>query len=1532
VGSLKLAGRYLYVGELGSGATSRVLALVDETTQTPCAAKVLESDAGARAVWELDALRRAESPHLVRAMELLRINEALPPPFATPKRAWFLIESRAPGEVSSRRLLDVSEEARGVWLKQVTIGVLEALDALHAAGLTHGDVKPENVLVEGAHATVIDLGLAEPVGRHGHVSGTPHFLAPEAREGERSVATDLYALGVTMFAWMHGALIDPIDAPPSPSWVSTEVATLAQALVQERVAARPCDARDALAQLGVERKKPAHRAIPFVGGRGPIDALLTSIGLCGYGEVVGPAGSGRSRIIEEAARATQARLAREGASVPTFLRSATLPWDLTTSACVHLTRDVEPIQIERFLAATRLRGFTPWLAMARTEATEATAAPRGAGRPSSGLQEPLTSHPSATAPAIIEPLDAASVARVLEIATGERPTAAAVQAAQRSTLGYAGRLVRTLPLLVASDLDPLRASDWREGTWATREEQPQSKITRDFFAMVSALGGSIALESPDASSSEAARAALREGLVTQERDGAFILRDDIREASLPAKSSFARHAKRALSMGASGTSWAAAHWHLKQRDKALDAMQGIAQNALAEGDPERAREALERFLRVAPDAREALALIHADACRAEGDFALALQATEHAAATKERDLARADLYRLQGRLADASQTLALPTIAPGDVDAAALRSRVALSQGDLTQALTEASHATSDAHHPAAIARGEETLALIALLEGRALDAEASATRGRAAAARVPRAAQRHALQARAISLLAQAQAQRGEMSAGAALHEESARLAHLAGDRLLDATFSFNAGLASLETGQLGKAIALLERSALVLTRLGRDAERGRTIANLANALALVGDEARATHLANEASVAAERSGDVAAVALAAIVRADIAMAQGKLRSAALALDSLTHEGPFEAIAWARRAHLHAIQGDHRAADAALDASHPHDARGHAERGLAKARLELDREQPARARVALEELPRGLDFEMQVRAHALAADVSEALRDQEGKRRALTLLRELVEPALRALTPSLQAHFRQLPHVRRALTEGGASAAGDAERPLREALEGAARVSSRSTWKSALAELTETALRVCAAERAFVVAWEGGEARVVSRAGIVDAHARPSTSLVLRALRERVVTTSDAIASSDASASVHALALRSVIAVQLASRVDEDERRTSYVLVADDRLRPAAFDPHVVESIRALSDICGPVLEARLETRRLRREVKSQVALALTLAQENERQRESMRGLRQGDAFDGFIHASESTRVLIRDARRLAHSNLSVLITGETGTGKSLLARCIHLASERRHAPFVAEEGAAFTSELLESTLFGHVRGAFTGADRARQGLFELAHGGTLFLDGIDEAPPSVQAKLLRVLVEGVVRPVGSDREKRVDVRVIAALHHATEERVPSRLREDLFYRLAGATLTIPPLRQRPEDLDAITQAKLPIGGVTLDPEAYRALHAHRWPGNVRELEHVLTQARLHATGVIHASHLQLPSAEASVEVDLHRMRGALTRELVLDALRRNQQNRTRAARELGISRFGLQKILKRFEQESKN
>jgi two-component system response regulator HydG len=242
---------------------------------------------------------------------------------------------------------------------------------------------------------------------------------------------------------------------------------------------------------------------------------------------------------------------------------------------------------------------------------------------------------------------------------------------------------------------------------------------------------------------------------------------------------------------------------------------------------------------------------------------------------------------------------------------------------------------------------------------------------------------------------------------------------------------------------------------------------------------------------------------------------------------------------------------------------------------------------------------------------------------------------------------------------------------------------------------------------------------------------------------------------------------------------------------------------------------------------------------------------------------------LRRQDGLERIIGRSPAIRDVIERIVRVAPTDASVLLTGESGTGKELVARALHLASRRGEEPFVPVNCAAITETLLESELFGHARGAFTGASRARRGLFEEAHGGTLFIDEIAETSPGFQAKLLRVLQDGELRRVGESTPIQVDVRVVAAtnqdLRRAIAER---RFREDLFYRLAVVPLRIPPLRERREDVPLLAAHFLrrfvARTGVarTLSSAAVERLVAHDWPGNVRELENVIEQAAALAPG----------------------------------------------------------------------
>jgi len=228
---------------------------------------------------------------------------------------------------------------------------------------------------------------------------------------------------------------------------------------------------------------------------------------------------------------------------------------------------------------------------------------------------------------------------------------------------------------------------------------------------------------------------------------------------------------------------------------------------------------------------------------------------------------------------------------------------------------------------------------------------------------------------------------------------------------------------------------------------------------------------------------------------------------------------------------------------------------------------------------------------------------------------------------------------------------------------------------------------------------------------------------------------------------------------------------------------------------------------------------------------------------------------------FHGIVGESEPMQALFHDAARLAKSDAPILVLGESGTGKELLARAIHAESSRAEGPFVAINCASIPGELMESEFFGHVKGAFTGASDHRQGLFQTARGGSLFLDEIGEMSPELQAKLLRALQEKTVRPVGSEREETVDVRIIAATHRDLARAIETgHFRSDLFYRLETFSLRIPPLREREGDLERLITALIDkhaeaqakrIEGI--EPAALQALLAYPYPGNVRELENAI-------------------------------------------------------------------------------
>jgi two-component system response regulator HupR/HoxA len=345
----------------------------------------------------------------------------------------------------------------------------------------------------------------------------------------------------------------------------------------------------------------------------------------------------------------------------------------------------------------------------------------------------------------------------------------------------------------------------------------------------------------------------------------------------------------------------------------------------------------------------------------------------------------------------------------------------------------------------------------------------------------------------------------------------------------------------------------------------------------------------------------------------------------------------------------------------------------------------------------------------------------------------------------------------------------------------------------------------------------------------------------------------------------------------------------------------------------------------------------------------------AVALAEANQRLRAENRHLRQEVerkyAFDRIIGTGPAMERVFDVMEKVAETSASVLISGEKGTGKALVARAIHYASPRKDARFFEQNCATLPDTLLESELFGHRRGAFTGAHSNKKGLFELAHGGTIFLDEIGETHPGMQVRLLRVLQDGEIRPLGASETQRIDVRVIAATHGDLRKDVENdRFREDLYHRLRIVEIELPPLRERIADVPALAYSFLESVNRTTNREikgfsneAMDALVRYPWIGNVRELENEIERAAVLVgdagtigiemlSGHIRDSPTRMPPTRppSTGDLPLNEAVDALKQQMILEAIQATG-SKTRAAEKLGIPRQSLQKMMKRLNLDSR-
>ena len=533
---------------------------------------------------------------------------------------------------------------------------------------------------------------------------------------------------------------------------------------------------------------------------------------------------------------------------------------------------------------------------------------------------------------------------------------------------------------------------------------------------------------------------------------------------------------------------------------------------------------------------------------------------------------------------------------------------------------------------------------------------------------------------------------------------------------------------------------------------------------------------------------------------------------------------------------------------------------------------------------------------------------------------------------------------------------------QGGApgARAEAAESRLRRLLRINKRLNSELRLPRLLEMVLDTVIELTDAERGFLLLEDESGELNVKVARNIDQRTLETDELALsKSIARQAAAGGEPVVTIDAAGddrfrealSVSDLHLRSVLAVPLVIK-----GRVAGTIYVDHRLRKGAFDQEDVRLVLDFAEQAAIALENARLLGELRRREKQVEALNRRLEAELAARREEISGIkvelrenREALAvrydYRNIVGRTPRMLDLFRLIDRITDTALPVVIQGESGTGKELVARALHSNGPRRAHPFVGENCAAIPETLLESTLFGYTRGAFTGAEHDTRGLFEIADGGTLFLDEVGEMSPAMQGKLLRVLQEGEIRRVGAERTRKVDVRIVAATNQDLARMVEEgKFRRDLFFRLNVAGISLPPLRERREDIPLMVEhflAKLAArdgrpAPKPIDPAALARLAAYRWPGNVRELENEVTRAEALSGARITAADLAprigaaddpgLISTENQDNLVLKPRVERLERSLVREALGRSGNNQTKAAELLGLSRFGLQKKLKRY------
>ncbi|MBL8608948.1 MAG: sigma 54-interacting transcriptional regulator, partial [Myxococcales bacterium] len=794
----------------------------------------------------------------------------------------------------------------------------------------------------------------------------------------------------------------------------------------------------------------------------------------------------------------------------------------------------------------------------------------------------------------------------------------------------------------------------------------------------------------------------------------------------------------------------------------------------------------------------------------------------------------------------------------------------------------------------------------------------------------------------------------RGRAAAARAAFASAAEAASREGSLVEEATYLVGLAAAAADLGDVASALPAATRAALLWERLGQPARAARAWLARASALVTVGASSEAEVAAGLSRALARQAADVACDVYAAWCLAE-ALPEGDPRARDLVVAAhrrATELGDEDRVRSVARLVTHApdvAEAERASVDACMEHASP-TARWELV-GARAARLaatgDATGEGPAVVRALLRLLAEPAPVGARGPALDAGARLARALGDGEAARR---LERARGEAAAALVASAPREHAATLGRVAWARASEETADGGFSSDQVAQLGRIVRSLSERERLRPLFEQVLDALVFWAGVERGLLLLAAPGDrlvvraARNLGRGDLAGEQLALSTSIAARARDERrPVIATDALAQvGDWQASVHALGLRSVLAVPLVARGE-----CLGVVYLDDRARRGAFGPRELAWVEVVaSQAASAIADARdqaLLRRAVRKAERARARLARALEAnaaelETTKQRLSLARSRGETRHEYAAIAGRSAAMveMLRTVDRVTSSDVPVLLRGESGTGKELVARAIHDNGPRARRAFVAENCASIPEPLFESILFGHRRGAFTGAHASRVGLFDLADGGTLLLDEIGEMPAAVQAKLLRVLQEGEVRPVGAEREHSVDVRVIAATHRDLAEMVrEGRFREDLFYRLSVVPITVPALRDRAEDIPELvatfTRKYAPEREVVVTRAAMDRLVACPWPGNVRQLENEIRRALVLAEGSIDVADLSsevrsgAPSGAPPPRLALRERVDALEAQLVREALDQTRGNQTRAAELLGLSRFGLQKMMKR-------